>query len=104
MRPAGNVMGGPPGTCPDTTMDHRAVIRLEMEVATKQRLDRVIETRGMTQIAVVSRLVKWLARQDEVVQASVLGLITDEEFDDLSQVLLRRLAAQRPAQGDPGKQ
>ena len=82
-------------------MDHRAVIRLEMEVATKQRLDRVIELRGMTQIAVVSRLVRWLAKQDEVVQASVLGLISDEEFDDLSEVLLRRLAAHRPGPATP---
>lgn len=85
----------PPRPRPNTIMDHRAVIRLEMEVAAKQRLDRVIELRGMTQIAVVSRLVKWLARQDEVVQASVLGLISDQEFDDLSEVLLRRLAARR---------
>ena len=82
-------------------MDHRAVIRLEMEVATKQRLDRVIELRGMTQIAVVSRMVKWLARQDEVVQASVLGLISDQEFDSLAEVLLRRLADRRPAPPGP---
>jgi len=32
----------------------------------------------MTQVALFSRLVVWLGRQDEVVQASVLGLVSEE--------------------------
>jgi len=74
-------------------MAKRAVIRLQLDVAAKQQLDKLCERRGMTQIAVLSRLVKWFGRQDEVVQASVLGLLSDEMLGDLSHVLLRRLAS-----------
>ena len=73
-------------------MAKRAVIRLQLDVAAKQQLDKLCERRGMTQIAVLSRLVKWFGRQDEVVQASVLGLLSDEMLGDLSQVLLKRMA------------
>ena len=79
-------------------MAKRAVIRLQLDVAAKQQLDKLCERRGMTQIAVLSRLVKWFGRQDEVVQASVLGLLSDEMLGDLSQVLLKRLAAISEAQ------
>ena len=74
-------------------MAKRAVIRLQLDVAAKQQLDKLCERRGMTQIAVLSRLVKWFGRQDEVVQASVLGLLSDEMLGDLSHVLLKRLAS-----------
>jgi hypothetical protein len=71
----------------------RAVIRLQLETTAKQSLDDLCERRGMTQIAVMSRLVRWLVAQDEVVQASVLGLLSEETLGDLSQALLKRLAA-----------
>lgn len=73
-------------------MAKRAVIRLQLDIAAKQQLDKLCEKRGMTQIAVLSRLVKWFGRQDEVVQASVLGLLSDEMLGDLGEILLKRLA------------
>ena len=74
-------------------MAKRAVIRLQLDVIAKQQLDKLCDRRGMTQIAVLSRLVKWFGRQDEVVQASVLGLLSDEMLGDLAEVLLKRLAS-----------
>ena len=71
----------------------RAVIRLQLDIAAKQALDKLCERRGMTQIAVLSRLVKWFVAQDEVVQASVLGLMSEEYLGDLSQILLKRLGS-----------
>ena len=44
----------------------------------------------MTQIAVLSRLVKWFGKQDEVVQASVLSLLSDDMLGSLSKVLIER--------------
>ena len=73
----------------------RAVIRLELDVSAKQALDKLCERRGMTQIAALSRAVKWLTSQDEIVQAGVLGLLSEEYVGDLSQVLLKRLASER---------
>lgn len=73
-------------------MAKRAVIRLQLDIAAKQQLDKLCEKRGMTQIAVLSRLVKWFGRQDEVVQASVLGLLSDEMLGELAPILLNRLS------------
>ena len=70
----------------------RAVIRLQLDIAAKKALDELCDKRGMTQIAVLSRLVKWFVGQDEVVQASVLGLMSQEYLGDLSQSLLKRMA------------
>jgi len=71
----------------------RAVIRLEMESTSKKQLDEVCEKRGMTQIAVLSRLMKWFGGQDEMIQASVLGLLSEKMLGDLGQTLHQRLAA-----------
>jgi hypothetical protein len=73
-------------------MSKRAVIRLQLDIKAKQQLDQLCERRGMTQISVLSRLVKWFGNQDELVQASVLGLLSDETVGELSQTLLKRLA------------
>ena len=70
----------------------RAVIRLQLEMSAKQALDKLCEKRGMTQIAVLSRMVRWFVAQDEIVQASILGLLSEAALGDLSRVLLGRLA------------
>lgn len=70
----------------------RAVIRLQLEVSAKQALDKLCERRGMTQIAVLSRMVRWFVAQDEVVQASILGLMSEAALGDIAQVLLKRIA------------
>lgn len=77
----------------------RAVIRLQLEISAKQALDRLCERRGMTQIAVLSRMVKWFVTQDEIVQASILGLLSENALGDLSRVLLSRLAASENGSG-----
>ena len=66
----------------------RAVIRLQLDVAAKQALDDLCELRGMTQIAVLSRLVKWFSNQDEVIQAAVLDLLSDRRLGELAAALL----------------
>ncbi len=80
----------------------RAVIRLQLDVAAKQALDKLCERRGMTQIAVLSRMVKWFVAQDEVVQASVLNLLSEQHLGDLSTILLKRLSSKGQAGGDKG--
>ena len=82
----------------------RAVIRLQLDVVAKQQLDRLCAKRGMTQIAVLSRLVKWFGRQDEVVQASVLELLSNEMLGSLTDTLHRRLSAKsRDARPQPAE-
>lgn len=71
----------------------RAVIRLQLDVAAKKALDELCGRRGMTQIAVLSRTVTWFAAQDEVIQASVLGLLSDRHLGAAADAVLKRLAA-----------
>ncbi len=78
----------------------RAVIRLQLEISAKQALDKLCERRGMTQIAVLSRMVKWFVTQDEVVQASILGLLSEATLGELAQVLLKRLATEKAKSAD----
>ena len=79
----------------------RAVIRLQLEISAKQALDKLCERRGMTQIAVLSRVVRWFVAQDEIVQASILGLLSEAALGDLSRVLLTRLASEATDSGAP---
>ena len=71
----------------------RAVIRLELEAISKKQIDDVCEKRGMTQIAVLSRMVKWFYGQDELLQAAVLGLLSEDMLGDVGQTLHRRMVA-----------
>jgi hypothetical protein len=71
-------------------MSKRAIIRLQLDIAAKEQLDKLCEKRGMTQISVLSRLVKWFGRQDEVIQASVLGLLSDEMLAQLAPEAFKR--------------
>jgi hypothetical protein len=80
----------------------RAVIRLQLEITAKHGLDKLCEKRGMTQIAVLSRLVRWFVAQDEVVQASVLGLMSDAYLGELAPILLKRLGA-KAREGKEGR-
>ena len=66
------------------------IFRLQLDPEAKRFLDRLCQSRGMTQIALLSRLVRWFGKQDEVVQASVLGLLSDEMLGKLSSVLVVR--------------
>jgi hypothetical protein len=68
-------------------MAKRAIIRLQLDLPAKQQLDKLCDKRGMTQIAILSRLVKWFGTQDEVIQASVLGLLSDDLLGQLAPML-----------------
>ena len=71
----------------------RAVIRLQLSIPAKQTLDDFCERRGATQISVVSRLVLWFGRQEEPVQASIMGFLSDENLAPAARALLEKIAA-----------
>lgn len=68
------------------------IVRLQLDLPAKGELERLAGRRGMTQSAVVSRMIEWFAGQDEVIQASVLNLLSEEHLGDVSTGMLRRLA------------
>ena len=66
----------------------RAIIRLQLDRDAKVALDDLCETRGMTQISALSRLVLWFTKQDEVIQTAVLGGLSEQSMRALARQLL----------------
>jgi len=82
----------------------RAVLRIQLDPSAKQHLDRLAKTRGMTQISIMSRLVEWFVKQNEVIQLAALGVVSEEFTGPLARRLLERIAEQaRPVQAPAGE-
>jgi hypothetical protein len=73
----------------------RLSVRRHLDGEAKRTLDDMARRPGMAQTAVLARLVRWFAGQDEVVQASVLHTLGQEHLGDVSEMMLRRLTAAR---------
>ena len=69
------------------------VVRVEVELETKNALDALCQRRGMTQVTIMTRLVNWVAKQDETIQAVALGFMTEEIARQLGPSLLERMAS-----------
>lgn len=70
-------------------MPKQAIVRLQLDAPAKQIFDKLCERRGMTQLAVLSRMVSWFGKQDEVIQASILGHLSDESLAALAEAATR---------------
>ncbi len=69
------------------------IFYLLFDDAAKQAVDTFCDLHGMMQITVVSRLLNWFLRQDEVVQATILGALSKPaDVANASLTILRRLA------------
>jgi hypothetical protein len=67
-------------------------MRIQLDASAKDELDKVCEKRGMTQIAVMSRLVGWFVKQDDVIQTAVMSTLSDGAMSQLAKQLLKRFA------------
>jgi predicted transcriptional regulator len=72
----------------------RAIMRIQLDSGTKHELDDLCDKRGMTQIAVMSRLVRWFVKQDDTIQAAVLDSLSPESLSRLAKQLLKQLDQQ----------
>ena len=70
----------------------RAIVRVQLSALAKKKLDALCDRRGMTQIAVMSRVVDWFVKQDELIQTSVLSQLSPKSQAELARQLLERLA------------
>lgn len=73
---------------PRRATNRQAIVRVQMEWEAKRALDDLVERRRMTQTAVTSRLVTGLVGQDDVIQASVLGIMSDQRLGELARLRL----------------
>ncbi|MGA2440956.1 MAG: hypothetical protein ABSH08_08355 [Tepidisphaeraceae bacterium] len=70
-------------------------MRIQLDAGAKEELDELCDKRGMTQIAVMSRLVGWFVKQDDVIQTAVMASLSEPAMRHLAKQLLKQLASQR---------
>lgn len=73
----------------------RAVIRIQMDISAKRAIDQISERQGMTQIALLSRVVLWIASQEDLLQASVLELLSDTALTAMAKLEMGREIASK---------
>jgi ABC-type maltose transport system permease subunit len=78
-------------------MAKRFITRIELENSTRKGLDEATERNGMTQVALLSRVVAWFTSQPKDVQIMILGLVPDEISPDVATVILKRMAESKVA-------
>ncbi|MGC4031641.1 MAG: hypothetical protein QM754_07900 [Tepidisphaeraceae bacterium] len=69
----------------------RAVYRIQLTADAKDRLLGLTDGVGITQIAMMTRLVEWFAKQPEAVQAAVLGFYPEPIRQDVAKMVLAKL-------------
>jgi hypothetical protein len=70
-------------------------MRIELSGPAKQKLSQLSDHHGMTQVAMMSRVVEWFANQDELIQSAVLGRFPSEIEQDIAKLVLKRMAGSR---------
>ena len=74
-------------------------MRIQLDASAKTELDKICDKRGMTQIAVMSRLVGWFVRQDEVIQTAVMASLSENSMAHLAKQILKRASSDRGSSG-----
>jgi hypothetical protein len=70
----------------------KTIIRIAIDPADETSLKEICDKRGMTQISLVSRMVKWLARQDSEVQSDILNSEAENWSKPKMLKLLKRIS------------
>jgi hypothetical protein len=70
----------------------RHIMRVDLSGPAKQNIGKLGEHHGMTQLAMMSRLVDWFAGQDATMQSAVLGRFASGEEQDTARMVLERMA------------
>jgi hypothetical protein len=73
-------------------MARRFIMRIELTGPAKQKLSALSDRHGMTQVAMMSRLVEWFSSQSELIQAAAIGRYPGEIEPDIAKLILKRMA------------
>ena len=71
----------------------RSILRIDPDEGAKDRIEAICQRRGMTQIALMSRVVKWFSEQDDHLQTDVLQNHAPGTTSALAKSLLRKLSS-----------
>ena len=69
----------------------RIILRIEITPEAKDNLQQTTQQSGMTQVALLSRLVEWFAEQPHTLRSAVLDLYPPEIREDVLKIILKRL-------------
>jgi hypothetical protein len=78
----------------------RSIMRIQLDSGAKDRLESICKRRGMTQIAVMSRLVNWFSLQDDYIHTAVLQTLSDGSMASLAKSLLKKLSTGKTSDSD----
>jgi hypothetical protein len=68
-------------------------MRIELSGPAKQKLNSLSETHGMTQVAMMSRLIEWFSRQPQHIQAATLAALPKENASEVAKMILQAMAS-----------
>jgi hypothetical protein len=74
-------------------MARRFIMRIELTGPAKQKLSTLSDKHGMTQVAMMSRLVEWFASQNELIQSAMIGRYPSEIEGDIAKLILKKMAS-----------
>ena len=74
-------------------MPSRHIMRIELSGPAKQKLNSLSETYGMTQVAMMSRLIEWFASQPQHIQAATLAALPKENAGEVVKMILQAMAS-----------
>ena len=66
-------------------------MRIELTGPAKNKLATLSDKHGMTQVAMMSRLVEWYAGQNELIQGAVMGHYPSEIASDVARLILKKM-------------
>jgi hypothetical protein len=70
-------------------------MRIELSGPAKQKLATLSDRHGMTQVAMMSRLVEWYSNQNELIQSAVVGHYPAAIESDIAKMILKRMAGDK---------
>jgi hypothetical protein len=74
-------------------MASRIILRIELTPSAKEAINNLTDQAGMTQVALLSRLVEWFSHQTDMIQAAVLGQYPSEIQADIAKLILKQMAS-----------
>src|SRR2546423_14083221 len=76
----------------ETAMTPRIILRIELTPKAKEHLEQISKRQGMTQVAMLSRVIEWYANQPEIIQRIIVGHLPSELQQDVARLVLRQIA------------
>jgi Replication regulatory protein RepB len=77
-----------------------SIIRVQLDTSAKDRLDTICKRRGMTQVAMVSRLVNWFSQQDDYIQTAVLQTLSEGSMAAVAKSVLKKISSGKSPEKD----